>query len=261
MTADNDADIDLRALINPAVMAIPKAFEEYGVARTGDPNPPERPAHFSSYDGATAYLRVVLAGSPVPGWTDPVWVGDVFLAPSSGPVWVQRTYITRPDTPDVDYVKVHERTEVGHGRHLTIALAPFVLDMTHISRLMATSSREVASALGVLAALTDERFALEVLAMNALAVAEGEVVRVFDVTPAIRHYVRDFSLTMDTIASNLRDDTYADVCRSARWYLKGAQEGPTPDGIVWLCTAIECLVDPPPGKRRKASTRRPSRTR
>lgn len=245
------AEVDLRELVNPRILSVQRVFEEYGVAPTGDPEPPSRPTNFAIYDGATAYLRVVLAGSPIPEWEKPLSVGDVLLVPSKGPVWVQRTYITRPNAPGIDYEKVHERTEAGHGRHLTIALVRFVVDTTHMSRLMATSSRKVASAAGILAALTDERFGLDVLAENALVVENGDIVQVFDVTRAVRHYVRDLSWRRERLVADVADERFADVRRSSHWYLKASQEGPTPDGIVWLCTAIECLVDPPPGRRRK----------
>ena len=61
---NENRDIHWRELVHPRVLSVLKVFEEYGRVRTGDPDPPPRPADFSSYDGATAYLRVVLAGSP-----------------------------------------------------------------------------------------------------------------------------------------------------------------------------------------------------
>lgn len=61
-------------------------------------------------------MRVVLAGSPIPGWIEPLAVGDVLLVPCKGPVWVQRTYLTRPETDGIDNEKVHQRVETGHGR-------------------------------------------------------------------------------------------------------------------------------------------------
>jgi hypothetical protein len=252
---DGESELDLAELVHPGILSTPKVFEEYALVATGDPDPPSRPARFSSYDGATAYLRVVLAGSPIPEWVKPLALDDVVLAPCKGPVWVQRTYVTRPETADVDYEKVHQRVETGHGRHLTIGLSRFTLDTTNLSRLMTTSSRKVMSAAGILAALTDERFAVEVLAENVLILKEKEVVHVVDMTPGVRHYDRDRGLNQVRLLPCCGDDVFSDVERSARWYLKGAQEGPTPEGIVWLCTAIECLVDPPMGKRKKTFNR------
>ncbi len=104
---------------------------------------------------------------------------------------------------------------------------------------------------GILAALTDERFASEILGENVLVFGENETPRVVDVTPSVRHYERGRSLPTQRLLQDCHERTSSDVERSARWYLKGAQEGPTPEGIIWLCTAIECLVDPPPGKRKK----------
>ena len=170
-------DMDLDELVNPRSLSVPKVFEEYGVAPTGNPIPPPRPEDFSVYDGATAYLRVVFAGSPIPGWEEPLSVGDVLLVPRRGPVWIQRTSITRPVTPGTEYEKVHQRTETGHGRCLTIALVRFTLDTTHLARLMTKCSRKAASAVGLLAVLTDERFALAVLGENVLVVKGGDIVR------------------------------------------------------------------------------------
>lgn len=253
---NENPDIHWRELVHPRVLSVPKVFEEYGRVRTGDPDPPPRPADFSTYDGATAYLRVVLAGSPIPGWVEPLSVGEVLFVPCKGPVWVQRTHVTRPEVAEVEYEKVHQRVETGHGRHLTIGLSRFTVDTTNMSQLMATSSRKVASAAGLLAALTDERFAVEVLAENVLVTRANEVLAVVDVTPAVRHYVRDFSVKSKQLLADYGDKVSPDVERSARWYLKGVQEGPTPDGVVWLCTAIECLVDPPEGGGRKTFNRR-----
>ena len=74
-------------------------------------------------------------------------------------------------------------------------------------------------------------------------------------TRGVRNFTRDNSLVKEQLIPDFEDVAFADVGRSARWYLKAAREGPSPDGIVWLCTAIECLVDPPPGKRRKTFSR------
>lgn len=250
-----EPDFDLEELVNPSILSIPRVFEEYGVARTGDPEPPPRPDDFSIYDGATAYLRVVFAGSPISGWKEPLCVGEVILVPCWGPVWVQRTYVMRPETPDIEHEKIHHRVETGHGLWLTIALVPFTVDTTHMARLMTDYARKAASAVGILAVVTDERFALARLGENALVVQDGQIVRVFDVTRAVRNFTRETALSKDQFVPDFEDAAFSDVRRSARWYLKAAQEGPTPDGIVWLCTAIECLIDPPPGRRRKTFSR------
>lgn len=244
-------NIHLRELVHPRVLRMPKVFEEYGTVATGDAHPPPRPADFSSYDGATAYLRVVFAGSPIREWAEPLSIGDVLLFPCKGPVWIQRTYITRPEVAGVDYDKVHHRVAAGHGRHLTIGLSRFTVSATNMSQLKTTASRRVAAAAGILAALTDERFAVEVLGENVLVTKGNEILRVVDVTPAVRHYVRDHSLKTKQLLPDYVHRVSPHVERSARWYLKGAQEGPTPDGVIWLCTAIECLVEPPAAGGRK----------
>ncbi len=241
---DGVRDTEISELLSPQLLQMPHATREYGMTPTGQSQLPARPAEFSSYDGAAAYLRLVLAGSPIPDWADPISVGGVLLAPCKGPVWVQRTYISQPATGGTDYEKVHHRTQVGHGRHLTIGLWRFTLDKTNMARLLTISSRKVTAAAGVLAALTDERFAVEVLGENVLVVRDGAVAGVVDMTTSVRNYSRAYSMAQVRLVSKAGCHVDSPVERSARWYLKGAQEGPSPEGIVWLCSAIECLVDP-----------------
>lgn len=241
----------LERLVDPPELAEPQKAREYGMIATGSPEAPIRPKAYSDYDGYQAYSRLVLAGSPLPDWTDAIEVGPALLAPRIGPVWAQTTYIVQPSSSVCDYSKVHHRLKVGHGRHLTIGLRGFIIDSEHIGKSMDSTRRDILGATGLFAAHTDERFAMDVLAENVLIVgAEGHVERVADMTRS----VRDYSTTAYRIpaGNGVTNNPDATLGRAARWYLKGVQEGPTPEGIMWLCTGIETLVPPTRGRRRRS---------
>lgn len=81
--------------------------------------------------------------------------------------------------------------------------------------------------------------------------AEGDVERVVDMTRIIRNYS---AVGYDPPREEAVNEKNVDsvVERAARWYLKRGQEGPTPDGVIWLCTGIESLVPPTGGRKRRS---------
>jgi hypothetical protein len=110
--------------------------------------------------------------------------------------------------------------------------------------------------MGLVTAALDERVALEELFEDALLVdfddAEDEGTPV-DVSMRVRNFMPRVFLDEENDASDrlarINEDDDAVVSTAARWYLKGAQLGPTPDAIVQFWVAIEGLVPDARGKQ------------
>lgn len=249
------------ALINGIpVEEFPPVIEQ-GIVPDSEPSHVPVPVSLDEYEGRLAFFRLVLAGSHIPGWKRPLHVGKVTMIPWSGPVTVQSTYVMQvSDHPgesdkigyETRYEKITHRRDVGRGRALTVVVRPFYANLERLLSDMEILERESLAALGSVAAVFDERFALEELGENLVLMDSSEVVpeRFVDVSWRVRSYRPDVAFP-EQPPELAPSAVSPPVNQAARWYLKGSREGPTADGVMWLCTAIESLVEPLPGQSRR----------
>lgn len=211
------------------------------------------PDALRAYEGRPSFYRLVFAGSSVRGWVSPLRIHDVVLVPWEGPVSVQSTSVhVRPVSP-LSLEKIMHRRDVGHGRPLVIGIRPFSMSLAEVSLNMERHRQEVLAAVGKVATILDERFATEELGENVVVLDKSGsgAERYVDASWRVRHYRPDldFPEALHEAAASLARNPVVD--QAARWYFKGAREGPTADGIMWLCAAIESLADPLPNQSKR----------
>lgn len=90
------------------------------------------------------------------------------MIPWLGPVTVQSTYVMQVsdhagERDAIRYVKVTHRRDVGRARTLTVVVRPLYANLGRLVSDMEILERECLAALGSVAAVFDERFALEEL--------------------------------------------------------------------------------------------------
>lgn len=201
--------------------------------------------------GAEGQYRLALKAMPVPGLPDQVAVGRVAIQQAEGPIWTQRTHVLQQPGWRPTYVKHMDRgvLEVAAGYRLTVC----TIDVTVPSDLV-TGMREwrdeALAAVGFVVAILDERIAQEVLAEDLLLFDEsGGVKGVADHVQQVRAFPPKQRVLEEhrvILARLAKEDPSADspVVAAARWYLRAAQSGVTPDAVVFLWIALEALSKP-----------------
>lgn len=232
---------------------VPDQVWDYGVARS-DRSAQPAPDDSQAFIGRQAWYRLLVQAMPIEGWPDDLRIGSVQVRQVDTPVWTQSTMIIqRPGwRPLYDKTMHHGLIEIREGMRLTIAVLPVELPDEHLgARPIAAWRDEVRAALGLLATVLDERPAQQEIHEDLIVADDtgrpgalvdfARGVRAFRSTTDIRG--PDFSLLRSL--SGVDSGTDSPELAAARWYLRGAQAGPTPDGIVFLCTAIEALLPTP----------------
>lgn len=187
------------------------------------------------------------AASPVSGFPDCLRVGPVTVYQTAGPIRTQQTYVTQLPGDRLVFHKTMHNHDVGRGRFVTVALRPSRVP-PDILEAMDVWSRECQAALGIVASYLDERVASGPLVEDLVIFDEAgeKEIALLDRTGNVRNFPPDWSVEPDDLAP-LRDVPLAETslwARSARWYLKGVQEGPSADGVLFLCTALDALIQP-----------------
>jgi hypothetical protein len=215
--------------------------------------------------GRPAIYRVAFAAMPLKGLPESVQIGRVKILQTPGPIFTQDTYIIqRPGwRPHFDKTMHLAYLEVGEGLHLTLGeLAVHLPTEQHIARSFNQWHDEVLAAVSILAVILDDRVAQEELLQDLIVLdpegkrAEGAM----DNSVRVRHFTPNKKVARPQrhAFSRLRDLSHLEgsTLPAARWYLRAAQAGPTPDAIVFLWIALEALTKPPQtsgrGKRKRA---------
>jgi hypothetical protein len=200
--------------------------------------------------------RLAFKSMRMPGWPGSVNVGRTTITQQLGPVVTQHTEVVQEPGWRPVYRKTMHRYVVGEGEWLTIATLPVQITSSLSVEDLERWRDEVLAAVGILVAFLDERLAQRVLAEDLLLDPEipGGDALIVDFVPRIREFP-PVSRVLGAHRQVLSQLDQLDLASAdprwygARWYLKAAQSGPTPDAIVYLWTALEALARPPYGTK------------
>lgn len=150
--------------------------------------------------------------------------------------------------------KVRGEVAVGRGLVLTIAeLKTSVPEDLHLDRAMSLWQDRAFAAIAGVALVLDDRIAHTVVLEDVLIQVGPDDVAIADRTVGLRAYspANRVKIPQKAALAGLKSTSLAEERRSAaaRWYLRGAQAGPTADGAVFYFIALESLV---PGKKKKS---------
>jgi hypothetical protein len=143
----------------------------------------------------------------------------------------------------------HGWLEVGEGLHLTLCAVEVTITGNHIANEFNIWRNQARAAIGIVATLLDERIAQEEL-LEDLIVMSADGLRP-DILLDRKRNVRDFppmkavvEAHRQTLANLVSVDLKAQDPRltACRYYLQGAQAGPSVDGVISFVSAIEALV-------------------
>jgi len=206
--------------------------------------------------GEQAQYRLVLAGMQVNGLPETVRVGRVLIEWAHGPVWTQKTHVRQKPGWRVTYIKHMDQdlVEVAAGYDLTVCTMDVDVPQDLVSA-MREWRDEALAAIGFLVAILDERVAQEVVAedlilFDAAGGARGAADQVQQVRafPPSQRVLQEHREVLEVLAR--RDAAASDpLTAAARWYLRAAQSGVTPDAVVFLWIALEALAKPPYGTK------------
>ena len=201
--------------------------------------------------GSKAQYRLALTSMRVPGLPAAIRVGRVVLESANGPVWTQRTHVLQKPGWRPTYVKHMDQdvVAVAAGYQLTVCTMAVIVPDDLLTA-MREWRDEALAAVGFVVAILDERIAQEVLAEDLLLFDEAgtptgaadhvQHVRAFP--PAQRVLEEHRTVLAGLAASNPSADD--PLVAAARWYLRAAQSGVTPDAVVFLWIALEALSKP-----------------
>jgi hypothetical protein len=209
--------------------------------------------------GQQGEYRVIFRAMEVPGLPEDIAIGGVRISQTVGPVWTQRTSIRQNPGWKPVYDKKMQRIPVGDGEWLTTCVLPVTLP-GDLSRAVEAWHDEVLTAVAILVAMFDERLAQEAIADDIVIYDEaGEPVTGADRMMLVREFPpanrvlqrhRDALAEFESLDLSQPSATLA----GARWYLRAAQAGPTPDAIVFLWVALEALSTPADQRERRKGT-------
>ncbi len=189
---------------------------------------------------------------PVKGLPATFRCGRTYVLQHPGPIHTQTTYVLqRPGWVTRFDKTMHSGVvEVGDGLCLTLLLLPVTIPpQEHIAGALHRWRDEVLASVATVAVLLDDRVAQERVLEDVIVLdASGnQPVASLDISTRVRHFPPAKAVTQ-TQLSGLQilteHDSEAQTPEhvAARWYLRAAQAGPTPDAIVHLWIALEALV-------------------
>jgi len=214
------------------------------------------PARRDASPRTPAQYRLALTSMPVPGLPDSLAVGRVVIYQADGPLWTQRTHVTQRPGWRPTYVKHMDQgvVELAAGYRLTIC----TIDVTVPTDLIVAMREwrdEALAALAFVVAVLDERIAQEVLAEDVLLFDDAGAAKfAADHVNQIRSFIPSQRVLEPhrQVLASMRDMDPAEsspVVAAARWYLRAAQTGVTPDAVVFLWIALEALTKPAYGTK------------
>jgi hypothetical protein len=216
---------------------------------------PEMAQVAAALEGQGALYRIGFRAMLVEGFPDLLHVDGAFLLQTLKPITVQRTRIIQQTGLGLNWWKKTDYMEVGANMPKTLCVLPFSASDNLVEDFGARRDQAL-SIVGLVAAALDERVAIEELFQDVLLVDfeddedEGTPV---DASMRVRNFMPRVFLDRENEASDrlegINEEDDAVVSTAARWYLRGAQLGPTPDAIVYFWVAIEGLVPDAQGKQ------------
>jgi hypothetical protein len=149
-----------------------------------------------------------------------------------------------------------ERGPVEVGRHYVLTVAELdVAAPPDLAHAMVQWRDQTLAAVGLVAAVLDERLALEELVEDFIVfepsgapIAAADHVQLERTFPPMTGFLSDHRESLETLSQldfSEDDPRFA----AARWYLKAAQLGPVADAVVFLWIALEALAKPRYGTR------------
>ena len=181
------------------------------------------------------------------GWVgelpDDLQINRVAIAQIVGPVLTQRTELRQQPGPRLTWDKRMIRgVEVGAGQWMTIfqIRSGIVRD---VAAAMPRWRQEALAAAGALAAILDERVALEELLEDVLFLRGDEVVAAADMASSVRPHLPYRVTDVERRALDLAqiNGIPDSVAAGLRWYVRAMQGGPSADGVVLFWIALETL--------------------
>lgn len=206
--------------------------------------------------------RLIFRGMRVPGFPESLDIGGVQVVQTKGPIWTQRTDIRQGPGWRPVYDKEMRRFPVGDGVDLTVCILRVRLIEDLSSADLERWHAEADAAAGIVAAILDERVAQEKIGEDLIVLkASGAPETAVDHAVRVREFPPTNRMSGD-LRRGARRLAGIDLSRPSashaafRWYLRAAQEGPTPDAIVALWIALEVLAKPAYGTKLSSSLRR-----
>jgi hypothetical protein len=203
--------------------------------------------------GLQGIYRLGFKAMLVDGLPEQFTFGGAVIRHTMDPVTTNRTLIVQQPGLGVEWVNTREEgVEIGAGVPKCVVHVPFEVSENVVIDFSAMRQHAL-GLIGALAALLDERIAQEELFQDALLLdpQTDEDVATIDASLQVREFrPRVFSEKEEQAVNNhqLSADIPPVTTVAARWYLKGAQTGPTLDSIVFFWVAIEALI-PHGGKK------------
>jgi hypothetical protein len=193
--------------------------------------------------------RLALRAMPIAGLPEHLRIAGVDVTFGPGPLLTQATKIRqRPGRSIVFDKAMTSGLSVGESEWLTLCqIRSDINPSADLSEQMVRWREQARAAVGALAAVLDERIALEPVLEDVLYRNSGALVGAADMRRNIRPYqpyavrrrerVAIRSISGEALPGEPTSPT------AARWYLRGTEAGPTADGVVYFWIAIEALTD------------------
>lgn len=227
---------------------------------TSDRSVMPRPPTGRPFAGRVCLYRLGFVAMEVPGLPDDLIVGGVHIRQSHGPEYTQGTAIIQRPGLRVRYEKHMEGGNVVVGSHLLLTIGELYTIVpadVHLDRAMAQWHDRVLASLAAVAIVLDERIAHTPVLEDVLIDQGQDRHAIVDRAVNLREYspANKVGSEETEVLSLLSRPSLSDpgpASAAARWYLRGAQAGPTADGAVFMFIALEALVAPRPGKNKKS---------
>jgi hypothetical protein len=205
--------------------------------------------------GRRVVYRLGVQSMVVEGLPDELQVGRVQVHQAIGPVTTQRTEVVqRPGVPLVFDKVMRMGLQVGHGLPLSVCQIDDTIPSSSITDQFESWRDEALAALGLLAAILDERIAQEPVFEDAVVFdpAGEKPDGMLDVRRKIRNFYPypvfgEGLEELDRLGA--ADPQAGPLAAAARWYLRAVQGGPRADAVVFFWTAIEALLGPADGSK------------
>lgn len=195
----------------------------------------------------------------ISGLETPLLIGQVQVVQEPAPVMTQVTSIDQRPGWRPRFVKQMRRIAVGDTQSITMARLSVSIS-GDVFKEMETWRAEVLGVVGFLAAVLDERVAQRIVLEDLLILDEAnEVQGVVDYVPRLRTFQPTSRLLRhhrDLLSAQTISGMGRGHIGSARWYLRGAQLGPTAEAVLFLWIALEGLARPPSGTKLPKSKKR-----
>lgn len=195
--------------------------------------------------GDRALYRAVFRGMQVHGLPEELTVVGATLRFRQGAALVQRTDLSqRAGYPLVFDKSMSQGVPVGEGQWLTLVEVETDNYAGAFKEAISEARQRAESAAAFVAAILDERVGQEMLAENLLIFDGEEPIAIVDLRELVRNYLpfeaRETERDALTALGDLELPRHAET--AARWYLRGAQAGPSVDGVIFLWFAVEALT-------------------